>query len=188
MAIRSLRRLGRGGAPSVIWSMRRRWLVPWPCWNPTVPVGSTTFLDQTPVPGFQHSGLGLDQQWYYRIAAIDAAGHLGHISTVVTPVTGNAIKIEGESLVLTATGAAPIVAQTDCCGVIWSGNAQLWFKASKAGDYVILTINVPKAGTYDLSAAITKAPDYGIVALLYLTRDRGGSTDAWGLTERSVRG
>jgi hypothetical protein len=30
---------------------------------------------------------------------------------------------------------------------------------------MVLTINVPAAGTYDLSAAMTKAPDYGIVSL-----------------------
>jgi hypothetical protein len=30
---------------------------------------------------------------------------------------------------------------------------------------MVLTINVPTAGTYDLSAAMTKARDYGIVSL-----------------------
>ncbi len=133
--------------------------------DPSVPVDSSTFLAQTPVPGFQHSGLGLNQQWYYRVVAVDGAGHLGPISTVATAITGNALKIEGESLVPTATGTAPVVVQTDCCGVMWSGNAQLWFKAAKAGDYMVLTINVPTAGSYDLSASMTKAPDYGIVAL-----------------------
>ena len=64
-----------------------------------------------------------------------------------------------------ATGTAPVVVQGNCCGVIWSGNAQLWFKASKAGDYMVLTINVPETGTYDLSDVMTKAPDYGIVGL-----------------------
>ena len=30
---------------------------------------------------------------------------------------------------------------------------------------MILTVNVPQAGTYDLSAAMTQAHDYGIVGL-----------------------
>ena len=68
-------------------------------------------------------------------------------------------------LVATATGTAPVVIQGNCCGVIWSGNAQLWFQASKVGDYLVLTINVPTAGTYDLSAVMTKARDYGIRVL-----------------------
>jgi hypothetical protein len=84
---------------------------------------------------------------------------------VVTARTGNKLKIEGESLVATATGTAPVVIQGNCCGVIWSGNAQLWFQASKVGDKMVLTINVPTAGTYDLSAVMTKARDYGIVSL-----------------------
>jgi hypothetical protein len=33
------------------------------------------------------------------------------------------------------------------------------------GDYTVLKINVPTAGTYALSAAMTKARDYGIVSL-----------------------
>jgi hypothetical protein len=84
----------------------------------------------------------------------------------VTARTGSELKIEGESLVSTATGTAPVVIQGNCCGIIWSGNAQLWFQASKAGDYMVLTINVPAAGTYDLSAVMTKARDYGIVSLM----------------------
>jgi hypothetical protein len=131
----------------------------------SVPVNSSTLLGETPEPGFQHTGLGLNQQWFYRVIAVDGAGHLGAASPVVTAMSGKAIKIEGESLVATATGTAPVVVQGNCCGVIWSGNAQLWFQASKAGDNMVLTVNIPAAGTYDLSDLMTKAPDYGIVAL-----------------------
>ncbi|HXM29866.1 MAG TPA: hypothetical protein VN957_27835 [Chthoniobacterales bacterium] len=134
--------------------------------DPAAPVNATTLIGQSPVPGFQHGDLGLEQQWYYRVRAVDGAGHLGPISGVVTARTGNELKIEGESLVSTATGTAPVVIQGNCCGIIWSGNAQLWFQASKGGDYMVLTINVPAAGTYDLSAVMTKARDYGIVSLM----------------------
>jgi hypothetical protein len=68
-------------------------------------------------------------------------------------------------LVAGATGTAPVVIQGNCCNVIWSGNAQLWFQASKAGDSMVLTIDIPTAGTYELSAVMTKARDYGIVSL-----------------------
>jgi hypothetical protein len=133
--------------------------------DPSVPVDSTTFLGQTPEPGFQHNGLGLKQPWYYRVEAVDGAGHLGPISSVVGAVSGNALFIEGQSLVATATGNAPVVVQGNCCGVTWAGNAQLWFKASQVGNYMILTVNVPQPGTYNLSAALTQAPDYGILGL-----------------------
>ncbi len=99
--------------------------------DPAAPVNATTLIGQSPVPGFQHGDLGLEQQWYYRVRAVDGAGHLGPISGVVTARTGNELKIEGESLVSTATGTAPVVIQGNCCGIIWSGNAQLWFQASR---------------------------------------------------------
>jgi hypothetical protein len=82
--------------------------------------------------------------------------------TVTVQPDPNVLKIEGESLVATATGTAPIQVQGS---LIWSGYAQLFFRASKVGDYMVLTINVPKAGTYNLSAAMTEARDYGIVSL-----------------------
>jgi Protein of unknown function (DUF2961) len=133
--------------------------------DPSVAVTPANLVGESPVPGFQHTGLGLQQQWYYRVRAVSTNGQVGPISDVVTARTGNELKIEGESLVATATGTAPVVIQGNCCGIIWSGNAQLWFQASKAGDNMVLTINVPTAGTYDLSAVMTKARDYGIVSL-----------------------
>jgi predicted phage tail protein len=56
--------------------------------DPSVPVNSSTLVGQPPVPGFQHAGLGLQQQWYYRVRAVDGAGHLGPISGVVSAQTG----------------------------------------------------------------------------------------------------
>ncbi|MBV9875737.1 MAG: DUF2961 domain-containing protein [Verrucomicrobia bacterium] len=133
--------------------------------DPSVPVNSGTLVGRTPEPGFQHNGLGLNQKWYYRVVAVDGAGHLGAPSPVVSAVSGKALFIEGQSLVSTATGTAPVVVQGNCCGVTWAGNAQLWFQASAAGQYMVLTVNIPQAGTYDLSAAMTQARDYGIVGL-----------------------
>ena len=56
--------------------------------NPSVPVNSSTLIGQPPVPGFQHTGLAPGQQWYYRVRAVDGAGHLGPISGVVSARTG----------------------------------------------------------------------------------------------------
>ncbi|MBV8815754.1 MAG: hypothetical protein JO271_14790, partial [Verrucomicrobia bacterium] len=116
----------------------------------------------------------------------DGAGRVGPLSGVVSGITGEAIKIEGESLVPTATGTQPVVVQGNCCGVIWSGNAQLWFVARQAGASMVLTINVPQAGTYDISAAMTKAPDYGIVALSVNGTNVGQPFDGYNATGVTV--
>jgi hypothetical protein len=88
----------------------------------------------------------------------------------VTVQPANVLKIEGESLMATATATAPMQIQNDVAwqirnNVVWSGQAQLFFSASKVGDYMVLKINVPTAETYNLSAAMTEARDYGIVSL-----------------------
>ena len=85
--------------------------------------------------------------------------------TVTVQPNQTVLKIQGESLVATATVTAPIQVFFNCCGLFWDGGAQLFFKASKVGDNMVLKINVPAAGTYDLTAVMTKARDYGIVSL-----------------------
>lgn len=73
-------------------------------------------------------------------------------------------KQEAESLtVLSST--APAASQSNCCGVTWSNNAQLFFTPSAANNSVTLAFNVPTTGTYDISAVQTQAPDYGITTL-----------------------
>jgi hypothetical protein len=121
----------------------------------------------------------LNQGRSYRVVAVDGAGHLGPASPVVTATSGNAIKIEGESLIATAVGTAPVVVQGNCCGVIWSGNSQLWFQASKVGDNMALIVNVPVAGNYDVSDVMTKAPDYGIVTLVVDGAPLGQAFDSY---------
>ena len=155
--------------------------------DPSVPVNSSTFAGLTPVPGFQHTGLGLKQTWYYRVQSVDGAGNLGPVSTVVSATTGNEFKIEGESLLPPVSSTAPVVVQGNCCGVIWSGNAQLWFQAGKAGDTMTLAMNIPAAGTYDLSAVMTKAPDYGIVTLAVDGTQLGSPFDGYNASGVTVQ-
>jgi hypothetical protein len=155
--------------------------------DPSVPVNSSTFAGLTPVPGFQHTGLGLKQTWYYRVQSVDGAGNLGPVSNVVSATTGNELKIEGESLLPPVSSTAPVVVQGNCCGVIWSGNAQLWFQAGKAGDTMTLAMNIPAAGTYDLSAVMTKAPDYGIVTLAVDGTQLGSPFDGYNASGVTVQ-
>ncbi|MBN2512495.1 MAG: DUF2961 domain-containing protein [Sedimentisphaerales bacterium] len=47
----------------------------------------------------------------------------------------------------------------------WSGGKQLWWIDAKEGDTLILDFSVDKAGLYAMTAALTKANDYGIIAI-----------------------
>jgi hypothetical protein len=122
-------------------------------------------IARSPVPGFEHIGLGLSERWYYEVRAIDSSGLAGPFSNPVSAQSGNAFKVEAESLLPPVSATAQYSAQGNCCGVTWSGSEQLFFQATKVGDNITLSVNVPVTGLYDLGAAITQAPDYGIVSL-----------------------
>ena len=127
------------------------------------PAGPWTLLGTTPVPSFKHRNLGLRETWYYRVRAIDGAGNIGPYSAVATGTSGNTAEVEGESLLPPLSANAPVEAQGNCCGVVWSNNAQLWFRPGAAGGTATFSLPVLADGTYDLSAVWTQAPDYGIV-------------------------
>ncbi|TDE09671.1 DUF2961 domain-containing protein [Jiangella asiatica] len=126
---------------------------------------SSTLVGTVSAPGFQHGGLGLAETWHYRVRAVDAAGNAGPWSEVASATTGRTLNVEGESLLPAVSATAPIEAQGNCCGVSWSGGAQLWFRADSADDAAVLSFDVPTAGTYDASAVLTQAADYGVVRL-----------------------
>jgi hypothetical protein len=72
-------------------------------------------------------------------------------------------RFEAENLLPAVDATAPVQPQDNCCGVTWSGNRQLWFRAQRAGDRFTVPFTVGTAGRYDLAAVLTKAPDYGVV-------------------------
>lgn len=127
--------------------------------SPSTLVGTVTS------PGFEHSGLGLGETWHYRVRAVDSSGNAGGFSDAAAGASGRTLSVEGESLLPAVSATAPIEAQGNCCGVAWSGGAQLWFRAVSASDTATLSFAVPTAGTYSLSAVLTQAIDYGIVQL-----------------------
>lgn len=132
--------------------------------DPSVPVGAGTLVGSVPATAFTHTGLGLRQTWYYRVVAVDAAGNRSPASAVASAKTGDTIRVEGESMHVVSS-TAPVDVQGNCCGISWSGGAQLWFHAGKAGDQAVLSFDVSTAGTYDLSSVFTQARDYGIVTM-----------------------
>ncbi|PSL05959.1 Protein of unknown function (DUF2961) [Haloactinopolyspora alba] len=124
-----------------------------------------TLVGTSSLPGFAHLNLGLEETWHYRVRAVDSSGHTGPWSDEVSATSGRTLNVEGEGLTPVDSSTDPVQAQGNCCGVSWSGGAQLWFRADAAGDTATATFSVPTSGTYDLSAVLTQAVDYGIVQL-----------------------
>lgn len=87
------------------------------------------------------------------------------LSVPVAVVAPERCVFEAESLLPPTEATADARAQNNCCGIRWSGDAQLWFLARSAGQHFTVAFDVPNAGTYDLSSVFTKAPDYGIHTL-----------------------
>lgn len=142
-------------------------------------VGPATLIGETSSTGFTHAA-GLRETWYYRIVAVDHEGRVGAASPQVQAVTGSKLKFEAEALLPPAASQASFVsAQGNCCGVNWSGGQQLWLFGEKAGDFATVTLDVPQDGTYDLSAVLTKARDYGIVELSVDGQKTGEAFDGY---------
>jgi hypothetical protein len=127
--------------------------------------GPDTLVGTTDLPAYAQTGLGVRQHWFYRVRAVDATGHSGRFSAQADATTGDTLRIEAESLLPPVSATADAVAQSDCCGVHWSGSAQLWFTPTAPGRTVRVRVTVPSAGTYALRAVQTLAPDYGITTL-----------------------
>jgi len=124
---------------------------------------TATLVGTSTLSSFSHSGLGLKETWTYVVRAVDAAGNVGPWSGQASATSGDTLRIEGEGLLPPVSATAPAVAQGNCCGVSWSGGQQLWFQAARAGDAVTVAVTVPQDGSYDVTAALTRAADYGIV-------------------------
>ncbi len=122
-------------------------------------------IGESSTPGFLHKNLGLSETWSYRVSAVDLAGHQGSKSAAKQATSGDTIKVEGESMLPVVSATVPVDPQGNCCGANWSGGAQLWIHGAKAGDNAVLSFTVPAAGSYSLSAVLTKAADYGIADL-----------------------
>jgi hypothetical protein len=136
-------------------------------------------LDVTDSTGFAHEDLGLEETWYYRVRAVDASGNPGAPSAPVSAKTGRVLGIEAESLLPAVAASAGVYLQNNCCGMVWSGDAELWFGAGAAGDDFTVRFEAPLDGTYDLSAFYTQAPNFGIITLALDGREIGASFNGY---------
>ncbi|SDS35276.1 DUF2961 domain-containing protein [Microlunatus soli] len=138
-----------------------------------------TLVGTTRGNGFTHLGLDVDQTWHYRVRAVDDAGHTGPFSAEIEATTGRTLRIEAESLIADATATAPVQLQGNCCGLTWSGDAQLWFTPDAADNTVTMRFELGTAGRYRLSGLQTMAADYGINTLTLDGKQLGEAFDAY---------
>ena len=70
-------------------------------------------------------------------------------------------RVELEDLLPADKADMDMERQSSCCGVTWSDGAQLWMKPQAEGQFAEFTVEVSKAGSYDLALRYSKAGDYG---------------------------
>lgn len=76
------------------------------------------------------------------------------------------VTVEAENLVDGATVESPaksgatVVAQGNCCAVVWSGDRQLFFQGLAIGDKVTVTVQIPADGTWRFATVRTTSFDY----------------------------
>ncbi len=86
---------------------------------------------------------------------------------------------EGESMVVLENSAGNVSRQ-DMKGFRddrWSGDDHLWWKGANPGDRLVLEIEVPENGEYELQAVFTMARDYGVVQLYWNDEKIGAPID-----------
>ena len=96
-----------------------------------------------------------------RGSVVPPSGGSGRPAKAGTTIPG---ALEGEALkVLSKTGGNSRPQGMGNFGAAWSGGSQLWWTGAKQGDKLTLSLSVKEKGRYALTAALTKAKDYGII-------------------------
>lgn len=142
---------------------------------------TTSPVDWIPIP------TGLTAGYHtIHVKTFDNAHNMSAESTAYTfyvaPNTGlSALKLEAETLPRSQpTGQNSTVApQSNCCNVTWSGNSQLSFNATAAGQSATVSFTVGTESDYQLALAITKATNYGIASFQLDGTTIGGSFDGY---------
>ncbi|GAB3368278.1 hypothetical protein GCM10027452_29670 [Micromonospora halotolerans] len=85
----------------------------------------------------------------------------------------------------TSAAAARVVSQPNCCEVVWSGDAQLFFQGRAVGDRVTVSVDLPADGTWRLATVRTTSFDYANT--IWLVDGRQVGDTFFGFTPTVVR-
>ncbi|WP_327357934.1 hypothetical protein [Streptomyces sp. NBC_01304] len=125
-----------------------------------------------------------------KVYAIDGAGNQSPVSELSFVFDNNKIApglsytarhIEAESLLPAKNASATVRKQVNsCCGVSWSGGAQVLFDNHTTGGKYTLDFDVPATGRYGIAVRDTVAPAYGIVSYAVDGKKVGSNLDEYG--------
>ncbi len=89
--------------------------------------------------------------------------------------------LEAESLLenSTVTGGELRIQEMGEFSGDWSGGAQLWWVEASPGDRLVMPLEVPDAGSYELIGFFTRARDYGIFRILVNGTQAGSMVDGY---------
>ncbi|MGW2399589.1 DNRLRE domain-containing protein [Kitasatospora sp. NPDC001664] len=129
----------------------------------------------------------LDSRTTYTADGQDVAETLGPLyrATLSETMAGqtNPVTVTSEAETLPQLGANyPLKMDADCCGLTWSGGAQLSLRGTAAGAEDTVRVTVPEEGDYVLSGQLTKYNDHGIVQLSIDGTNLGSPIDEYAAT------
>ncbi|MEV8321588.1 ricin-type beta-trefoil lectin domain protein [Kitasatospora sp. NPDC056731] len=126
----------------------------------------------------------LDSRTVYTADGLDVAETLGPVyrASLAEQVNGQTnpavVTAEAEKLPQLGTNAK-VQIDNDCCGVTWSGGAQLGIRGAAAGAFDAMRVTVPEEGEYVLSGQLTKNSDHGVIQWAIDGKDVGQRIDTY---------
>ncbi|MFI5527709.1 DNRLRE domain-containing protein [Kitasatospora sp. NPDC051853] len=129
----------------------------------------------------------LDTRTTYTADGQDVAETLGPLyrATLAETMAGqtNPVAVTSEAETLPQLGANyPLKMDANCCGLTWSGGAQLSLRGTAVGAEDTVRVSVPEEGDYVLSGQLTKYNDHGIVQLSIDGTNLGSPIDEYAAT------
>ncbi|GHH61234.1 hypothetical protein GCM10018781_07300 [Kitasatospora indigofera] len=126
----------------------------------------------------------LDSRTTYTPDGLDITETLGPLyrATLSEPVAGQStpVTVTTEAEKLPQLGAsAPIQIDNNCCGLTWSGGAQLSIRGTQAGAFDSMRVTVPEDGDYVLSGQLTKYSDHGVIQWAVDGQNLGSPMDTY---------
>ncbi len=85
----------------------------------------------------------------------------------------------GFTVLKQSRGQVQTQAMTQYGAGVWTDDDHLWWTGAGPGDTMDVTVKVEKAGTYDVSAVLTKAVDYAVVQFRLDGKQLGGPVDLY---------
>ena len=124
-------------------------------------------------------GMAAVSYWYERPESLDFFPPIKASDLRIPSVPGpKKVKgaLEGETMKV-ASKSSGVTETQPMDSMHWSGGEHLWWRGAKVGDTLVLSFPAPRAGLCEVYAAMTRAPDYGVMKITVNGRDIGKTLD-----------